>query len=69
VLQSIGTAFVEVLPGDYFEFIVRQTSGSTKKVAADELTWFALEVVGWGLALDSGDAAAGLQRGPFLDRL
>ena len=28
---------------DYFEIIVRQTSGSTKNVAADELTWFAVE--------------------------
>ena len=25
--------------------IARQTSGSTKNVAADELTWFAIEVV------------------------
>jgi hypothetical protein len=31
--------------GYYFELIARQTSGSPKNVAADELTWFALE--GW----------------------
>jgi hypothetical protein len=43
-VQSIGSAVVDVTPGDYFEIIVRQTSGSTKNVAADELTWFALEV-------------------------
>ena len=39
------SAVVQVTPGDYFELIVRQTSGSTKNVAADELTWFAIEVV------------------------
>jgi hypothetical protein len=44
-IQSIGSAVVQVTPGDYFELIVRQTSGSTKNVAADELTWFAIEVV------------------------
>jgi hypothetical protein len=44
-LQSIGTGAVNVTPGDYFEFIARQTSASTKNVAADELTWFAIEVV------------------------
>jgi hypothetical protein len=33
----------DLTPGDYFEIIVRQTSGSTKNVAADELTWFAVE--------------------------
>jgi hypothetical protein len=31
--------------GDHFEFIARPTSASTKNVAANELTWFALEVV------------------------
>jgi hypothetical protein len=36
---------VEVTPSDHFELIARQTSGSTKNVAADELTWFAVEVV------------------------
>ena len=30
-VQSIGSAVVEVTPGDYFEFIANQTSGSTKK--------------------------------------
>jgi hypothetical protein len=30
--------------GDYFELLARQTSGATKMVA-DELTWFAIEVV------------------------
>jgi hypothetical protein len=30
-----------------FELIGRQTSGATKSVGADELTWFALEVVEW----------------------
>jgi hypothetical protein len=44
-MQGIGSAVVEVTPGDYFEFIARQTSASTNNVAADELTWFALEVV------------------------
>jgi hypothetical protein len=44
-VRSIGSAVVDVTPGDYFELIARQTSGSTKKVAADELTWFAIEVV------------------------
>jgi hypothetical protein len=37
-VQSIRSAVVVVTPGDYFEFIARQTSGSTKNVAADELT-------------------------------
>ena len=31
--------------GDYFEVSDRQTSSSTKNVAADELSWFAIEVV------------------------
>jgi hypothetical protein len=37
-VQSIGTAVVDVTPGDYFELIARQTSGSTKNVVDDELT-------------------------------
>jgi hypothetical protein len=44
-VQGIGNAMVEVTPGDYFELIARQTSGSTKNVAADELPWFAIGVV------------------------
>jgi hypothetical protein len=44
-VQSIGSAVVDVTPGDYFELLAHQTSGSTKNVAADELTWFAIEVV------------------------
>jgi hypothetical protein len=32
-------------PGDDFELVARQTSGATKDVVADELTWFAIEVV------------------------
>jgi hypothetical protein len=44
-VQNIGTAVVDVTPGDYFELIARQTSGSTKDVAANELTWFAIDVV------------------------
>jgi hypothetical protein len=44
-LQNASTAVVEVTSGDYFELIARQTSGSTKNVAADEVTWFAIEVV------------------------
>jgi hypothetical protein len=44
-VQSIGTGVVNVTLGDYFELIARQTSGSTKNVAANELTWFAVEVV------------------------
>ena len=39
-VQSIGTGVVNVTTGDYFELIARQTSGSTKNVAADELTCF-----------------------------
>jgi hypothetical protein len=31
--------------GGDFKLIARQTSASTKDVAADELTWFAIEVV------------------------
>jgi hypothetical protein len=34
-----------VTPGDYFELIARQTSASAKNVAADELSWCAIEVV------------------------
>jgi hypothetical protein len=44
-MQSIGTGLVDVQPSDYFELIARQTSGSTKNVAAHELTWFTIEVV------------------------
>jgi hypothetical protein len=33
--QSIGTGVVDVQPGDYFELIARQTSGSTKNVATE----------------------------------
>jgi len=44
-VQSIGSAVVDVTPGDYFELVARQTSASPKNVAADELTWFAIEVV------------------------
>ena len=44
-VQSIGSAVIDVAGGDYFELIARQTSGSTKDVAANELTWFAIEVV------------------------
>ena len=40
-----GSALVDVSPGNYFELVARQTSGSAKNVAADELTWFAIEVV------------------------
>jgi hypothetical protein len=42
-VQSLGTGVVDVTPGDYFELIAGQTSGSTKNAAADELTWFAIE--------------------------
>ena len=34
-----------VTPGDYSELIARQTSASTKNVAANELTWFSIEVM------------------------
>ena len=44
-VQGSSIAVIDVTPGDYFEVIARQTSASTKNVAADELTWFALEVV------------------------
>ena len=44
-VRGIGSAVVDVTPRDHFELIARQTSGSTKNVAADELTWFAIEVV------------------------
>jgi hypothetical protein len=43
--QSIGTGVVSVHAGYYFELLARQSSASTKNVAADELTWFAIEVV------------------------
>jgi hypothetical protein len=41
-VQGIGSAVVDVTPGDYFELIARQTSDLAKNVAADELTWFAM---------------------------
>jgi hypothetical protein len=41
--QGIGSAVIDVMPGDYFGLIARQTSGATKHIAADELTWFAIE--------------------------
>jgi hypothetical protein len=44
-MQSIGGAVVNVTPSDHFELIARQTSSATKNAAADELTWFAIEVV------------------------
>ena len=44
-VEGIGSAVVDVTPGDYFELIALQTSASTKNVTADELTWFAIEVV------------------------
>ena len=37
-VQSIGTGVVNVTPGDSFELIARQTSGSTMNVADEELT-------------------------------
>ena len=42
--KASARGVVNVTPGDYFEFIARQSSSSTKNVA-DELTWFAIEVV------------------------
>jgi hypothetical protein len=33
-VQSIGSAVVDVTPGDYFELVARQTSAATKNVAA-----------------------------------
>lgn len=44
-VQGIGSAVVGVIAGDHFDLIARQTSGSTKNLAADEPTWFAIEVV------------------------
>jgi hypothetical protein len=44
-VQSIGSVVMGISAGDYFELIARQTSGATKDVAADELTWFTIEVV------------------------
>jgi len=44
-VQNFSTAVVAVSAGDYFEFIARQTSGSTKNVAAAPDTWFSIEVV------------------------
>jgi hypothetical protein len=35
----------DVTPGDSCELIARQTSASTKNLAADEITWFAIEVL------------------------
>jgi hypothetical protein len=40
-VQSVGSAVVDVIAGDYFELIARQTSASTKNIAAHELTWAA----------------------------
>jgi hypothetical protein len=45
VAGSSLPAVVNVGAGDYFELIARQTPGSAKNVAADELTWFEIEVV------------------------
>jgi hypothetical protein len=39
-VQSIGSAVVDVSGDGYLELIARQTSGSTKNVAADQLTRF-----------------------------
>lgn len=36
---SIGSAVVEATPGDHFDLIARQTSGSAKDATAEELTW------------------------------
>ena len=44
-VEGIGSAVVDVTASDYFELIALQTSASTKNVTADELTWFAIEVV------------------------
>jgi hypothetical protein len=44
-VQSMGSAVFEVTPGDDFELIARQTAGSAKNVAADELTRSAIEIV------------------------
>jgi hypothetical protein len=38
-VQGIGSAVVDVTPGDYFELVARQTSALTKNAAADELTY------------------------------
>ena len=54
-VQGIGSAVVDVTPGDDFELIAHQTSASTKKVAADELTWFA---IGGGWSSEVPPAAA-----------
>ena len=48
--RASAAGLVNVTPSDYFELIARQTSGSTKNVAADELAWFAIEVVEWASA-------------------
>jgi hypothetical protein len=32
-------AVIDITPGDRFELIARQTSASTKNIAAHELTW------------------------------
>jgi hypothetical protein len=39
-----SAAVVDVTRGDCFELIARQTSGAGTNVAADELTWLAVEV-------------------------
>jgi hypothetical protein len=70
-VQSIGSTVVDVTPGNYFE-LARQTSGSTKYVAADELTWFAIEVVEYRTSLLSVrsaprvEQAAGLVAEPLV---
>jgi hypothetical protein len=37
--EAIGSAVIDITPGDRFELIARQTSASTKNIAAHELTW------------------------------
>ena len=44
-VQGIGSAVVDVVPGDHFELIARHTAGATRNVAGNKLTWFAIEVV------------------------
>lgn len=43
--MSLASPLVQVVPGDYFELVVQQTSGGALDVQLNNLTWFAMEIV------------------------
>jgi hypothetical protein len=43
--MNVATGAVEVTAGDYFELIVRQSSGSSINIVNSDNTWFSLEIV------------------------